>query len=51
MVGARLMGAGGWELVFSGDRVSVLQGEELWRGIVVMVAQDMNVLNTTELYN
>lgn len=37
--------------MFSGDRVSVLQDEELWRGMVVMVAQDMNVLDATELYN
>ena len=38
------------ELVFNGDRVSVLQeGKEFWRPMVVMATQRWNVLMAPEL--
>lgn len=57
MVVARwLPGTGGekrrGELVFNGDRVSVLQeGKQFWRSVVVMATQRWNVRAAPELKN
>lgn len=49
------MGAGGWgegseELGFNKDSAAVWGDGTLWRWMVVIVAQNANVLNTTDLY-
>lgn len=35
--------------LFNGHRISVLQDKKFWKFILVMTAQNMNTLNTTEL--
>jgi hypothetical protein len=40
-----------WAVLFSGDTISVLQDEKIWRWMwLVIVAHYMNMLTATELY-